>query len=114
MILAQMDRLKNEEKKIRAELEVKQTQSSQFEALNMESKQKEKARIEKEIQAKLAELQPPVEESKDAPELLLDDLADSDVSEVELEELRQIENEAEGQISKEMLVQLKLAEESQE
>jgi 5'-3' exonuclease len=49
--------------------------------------------------------------SDDLSDLALKDINDSDVSEVDIEELRAIESEIEGTLSKEMIVQLKLAEE---
>lgn len=59
------------------------------------------------------------EETKEKLELHPRDILDDDISEVDLEELRQIqqdaEHDSEGEpgLSKEMLVQLKLAEEAQ-
>ena len=55
------------------------------------------------------------EETKDPNEssdLSISDINDSEVSDVDIEELADIEEEVEGSLSKDMMVQLKLAEES--
>ena len=48
----------------------------------------------------------------DSSDLSISDIDDSEVSEVDIEELADIEEEIEGSLSKDMMVQLKLAEES--
>lgn len=114
-----MKREKEIEARVDAEFNVKSDDKGiGFEALKLEDSKAEQKRTQeakaKRLEEEKTEAFPEFEgfSAEGLSDLCEGDVPDSDISDVDLEDLRAIEEEA-GPISKEMLVQLRMAEESQ-